>query len=113
MITRSSVLNAQGPRHDRIHYPKVAAVSIVSSDPFSFFLFLSFLRFEPSKNEPAACHHEQESVRRQVRTKNASSNHQRISALPEFDTYPALEANRGKEGRNQQKAHRGRNEPKR
>ena len=30
---RSSVLNAQGPRRDRIHHPKAAAVSIVSSDP--------------------------------------------------------------------------------
>ena len=34
LAARVADSNAQGPRHDRIHHPKVAAVSIVSSDPF-------------------------------------------------------------------------------
>jgi hypothetical protein len=34
MITRSSVLNAQRPRHGDTRYLKVPEVSIVSSDPF-------------------------------------------------------------------------------
>jgi len=37
LAARVADSNAQGPRHDRIHHPKVAAVSIVSSDPFFFF----------------------------------------------------------------------------